>query len=437
MQFQEILEKKRDRNHLTKAEIQFFVESYTSNSLPDYQASAFLMAVFLNGLNPDETAWLTEAMLYSGIVVDLSNIPGTKVDKHSTGGVGDKTSLIIAPICAALGVPVPMISGRGLGHTGGTLDKLEAIPGFNVDLNLEQYRKLVEKHGLCLIGQTSEIAPADKKLYALRDVTATVENRSLIAASIMSKKLAEGIDALVLDVKVGRGAFMKTIKEAELLGKLMIAIGNKVGKNVIALLSDMNQPLGMYVGNALEVFESIAVLKGDTLPEQQDLVELSIQLAAHMIVLGGKADSVEDAKNQVSAVIKNGKAFSKFADIVKEQGGDVSFLKKPQKLLTAGSKETLTADRDGYIKRLDALTIGKGALYLGAGRVSLNSLIDPAVGVVVRKKTGDRVKKGDVILEIHYNRSQQLADSKSYFKNAITISDNALATKPLIKKVLS
>ncbi|MBU2510390.1 thymidine phosphorylase [bacterium] len=436
MHFQEILERKRDGKSLTKEEIQFFVKAYTKDNIPDYQASAFLMASYLNGLTIDETVWLTEAMLHSGIVVDLKSVPGIKVDKHSTGGVGDKTSLIIAPICAALGVPVPMISGRGLGHTGGTLDKLESIPGFNVNLGLDAYQRLVRDYGICLIGQTQEIAPADKKLYALRDVTCTVENKSLISASIMSKKLAEGIDALVLDVKTGCGAFMKTEQDSEELARLMMSIGHKMGKKVTALITDMNQTLGSYVGNALEVIESVDILKGQALPEQKDLVDLSILLSAHMIILGGLTEDLDEAKSMAMKSIEDGSAFLKFKQIVEQQGGDASALDNYSKLPTAGEKHLMKADSSGYIKSLNALTIGKGAVYLGAGRIALDSIIDPAVGLIVKKKVGDRVKAGETILEIRFNDESKLNDALPYFNKSIEITSEKTAPLTLIKKTI-
>lgn len=432
MQFQEILEKKRDSHPLSKEEIFYFIDLFTKDEIPDYQASAFLMAAFLNGLTLEETTWLTEAMLHSGIVVDLSDIPGIKVDKHSTGGVGDKTSLIIAPICAALDVPVPMISGRGLGHTGGTLDKLESIPGFKVDLGLDRYRELVKEAGLCLIGQTREIAPADKRMYALRDVTCTVDNKSLISASIMSKKMAEGIDALVLDVKTGRGAFMKQTRDAEDLARLMISIGHQMGKKVTALITDMNQTLGSYVGNALEIIECADILKGQCNPEQKDLVDLSKLLAAHMVVLGEKATDISMALKLVEKVISDGSAFRKFKEIVDHQGGDSSSLEDYSKLPTAQHVFELKADSDGYIQSLDALLVGKGALYLGAGRVTLDSIIDPAVGVIVKKKVGDKVCKGETIYEILYNEEQRKTDAMGYFKDSITITSEAVTPLPLV-----
>ena len=437
MHFQEILSKKRDRKPLGKEEIYYFVESYTKDNIPDYQASAFLMASFINGLSIDETVWLTEAMLHSGTVVDLSEIPGTKVDKHSTGGVGDKTSLVIASICATLGVPVPMISGRGLGHTGGTLDKLESIPGFKVNLGLDQYRKLIGEVGTCLIGQTKEIAPADKKMYALRDVTCTVENKSLISASIMSKKLAEGIDGLVLDVKVGSGAFMKTETKAEELARLMMSIGKKMNKRVTALITDMNQTLGSYVGNSLEVIESAEILKGNILPEQQDLFQLCLLLSAHMILLGGKAENLDLALEMARQSINSGSALQKFKEIIEKQGGDSACLNDYEKLPTAGKSHPVKAEVNGYLKSLDALMIGKGAVYLGAGRLTLESKIDPGVGIIVKKKVGDQIHKGETILEIKYNSKEKLNDCLSYVNQAISIVDEPVSPLQLVKKTIT
>jgi len=436
MNFTEILEKKRDDFELDKEEIKFFIDEYTSGKLPDYQAAAFLMAGFLNGFSKNETSFLTQAMLYSGEIVDLSSIPGIKVDKHSTGGVGDKTSLIIAPICAACGVPVPMISGRGLGHSGGTLDKLESIKGFNVNLSLEDYKKIVKEVGLCLIGQTKEIAPADKKIYALRDVTSTVENKSLIAASIMSKKLAEGIDALVLDVKTGKGAFMKTQKDSEALAKLLISSGKSMNKNVIALITDMNQPLGSHIGNSLEVIESLEILKGICRPEQEDLRDLSIELAAYMILLGKKATSLKNAKELARKAIKNLSAFNKFKTLVKAQGGNEKMLDDFSLFPAAQFTHLITSPSKGYLKELNALSIGKGAVILDAGRANLDSIIDHAVGVIVKKKVGNKVEKGETIFEIKYNSEDKLKASLKLFETAYSISNTKVDKLDLIKKVI-
>jgi len=436
MQIIDILRKKRDKQPLTEAEVSFFVDGFTAGEISDYQASAMLMAIFLNGLSIDETFWLLQAMLHSGVVVDLSEVPGIKVDKHSTGGVGDKTSLIIAPICAAVGVPVPMISGRGLGHSGGTLDKLESIPGFRVDLELSDYKRLVADTGMCLIGQTREIAPADKKIYALRDVTSTVENKSLISASIMSKKLAEGIDALVLDVKTGKGAFMKTQAEAEELAEMMISIGTKMGKKVSALITDMNQPLGSHVGNALEVIESVHLLKGECRPEQRDCLELSLTLAAHMIYLGGKAPNLKLARGMAAGTIADMSAFNKLKEITREQFGDAAALDDLSKLPTASHQKKLKAGGNGFLKKLDALSIGRGCVLLGAGRQTLDSVIDPAVGVIVRKKIGDVVTESDPIIEVYYNDEQKLQEAWPWFEESIEISEESVESPVLVKKVL-
>lgn len=431
MQFIDTLEKKRDGQMLTQVEIQHFVDGYTRGKIPDYQASALLMAIYLNGLTMDETVWLTEAMLHSGIVVDLSDIPGVKVDKHSTGGVGDKTSLVIAPVCAALGVPVPMISGRGLGHTGGTLDKLESIPGYNVDLDLDRYRDTICRTGLCLIGQTKEIAPADKKLYALRDVTGTVASRSLISASIMSKKLAEGIDGLVLDVKTGRGAFMETFSDAKILAETMISIGRKMNKPVSALITDMNQPLGTHVGNALEVIECLDILRGNRDELRRDLVDLCITLAAHMVRMGRKAGSLQEAVMMVRSSIDDGSAFEKFKEIVREQDGDNSSLEDYSKLPQSTGVHSIYASEDGYVKGLDALDIGRGAVVLGAGRLTLDDIVDPAVGVVLKNKIGSVVRAGDTIMEVFYNDEGRLRASLPYFEGSITISKEPV-TEPRV-----
>jgi len=436
MRFIDILGKKRDGKELTREEIYFFIKNCCNNNLPDYQVSAFLMASYLNGLTEDETTHLTEAMLFSGKVVDLTEIPGVKVDKHSTGGVGDKPSLIIAPVCAACGVPVPMISGRGLGHTGGTLDKLEAIPGFNVNLDLEEYKKIIKETGLCLIGQTEEIAPADRKLYALRDVTCTVENKSLITASIMSKKLAEGIDALLLDVKTGSGAFMKTMKDSEELAGLLLSTGKKMGKKVIAVITDMNQPLGSCVGNALETMESIQILKGNCEPEQNDLKELCIVLASHMLVLGEKASSIDEARNLVIKSIDTMSAFNKFRELVKKQGGNVSSLDNLSLLPSARKTSFFKSPEDGYISRLDALCIGRGSVLLGAGRETVASTIEPGVGVIIKKKIGDPVSKGEPLMEIKYNREDKLLKAIELFKKAYSFSSRKVKEPLLIKKVI-
>ena len=396
-----LIRKKRDGKVLSQDEIRFLIDSYTADEIPDYQISSFLMAAFLNGLNDEESAALTESMLHSGIVVDLSHVPGKKVDKHSTGGVGDKLSLILAPIVASAGVPVPMISGRGLGHTGGTLDKLESIPGFYVDVDLARYKEILEKQNLVLVGQTEEIAPADKRLYALRDVTATVESIPLIAGSIMSKKLAEGIDALVLDVKYGSGAFMKTEEDATKLAQALVGIGEQFEKETIAYLTNMKQPLGYKIGNWFEVEESVDALKG---VGPDDIMELSHLLSGTMIYLGGKADSVEKGIEVSKQQVENGEAYQKWLDIVEEQGGDTSFIENTAKYPIAKFEFELKSSRDGYVTAMDAFEIGTASVELGAGRKIKEDDVDPQAGIVLKKKVGDKITKGETILVAYTNK---------------------------------
>jgi pyrimidine-nucleoside phosphorylase len=403
--FPEILRKKRDKQNLSPAEIATAVNAYTRGEVPDYQMSALLMAIYLNGMDDAETAALTEAMLHSGDVLDLSDIPGPKVDKHSTGGVGDKTSLILAPIAAAAGVRVPMVSGRGLGHTGGTLDKLEAIPGFSVDLTVERFRRGVAEVGVCMIGQTERIAPADKKLYALRDVTATVESIPLITASIMSKKLAEGIDGLVLDVKTGRGAFMKLPEDARRLALNMVATGARMGKRVVALITAMDQPLGRWIGNAVEVAESVATLRGEG---PADLETLSVELAAEMILLAGLAADLPGARALAREQIASGRALERFARCIEFQGGDPRVVDDPGRLPAASGRQLITAPQDGFIAGLDAGMIGTAVVLLGGGRLRKEDAVDPAVGVRLHAKIGDRVATGDPLAEILYTKADRL-----------------------------
>lgn len=417
-----LIRKKREGEVLSKEEIQYLIRAYTDDKIPDYQISAFLMASFLNGLNTDEAAALTESMLHSGIVVDLSDTPGLKVDKHSTGGVGDKLSLILAPIVAACGVPVPMISGRGLGHTGGTLDKLESIPGFTVDMDLDRYKEILKKQNLVLVGQTEEIAPADKRIYALRDVTATVESIPLIAGSIMSKKLAEGIDALVLDVKFGSGAFMKKHEDAVELAQTLVGIGEKFGKQTIAYLTNMEQPLGYAVGNWLEVKESIDCLRGGG-PE--DVMEITHLLSGTMIYLGGKAESVEDGIAMSRASVEDGSAFRKWLDIVEEQGGDTSVIENPESYPEASLIRDVPSVRDGFVSAMDAFAIGMVSVELGAGRRAKEDDVDPQAGIMLHKKIGDPVKKGETIATIHTNKEKMAETATEGIQNAITIKQVA------------
>jgi len=429
----ELIRKKRDGKSLTSEEINYLISSYTKKKIPDYQFSAFLMAAYLNGMNKKETAALTKAMLYSGKVINLDSIRGSKIDKHSTGGVGDKTSLILAPIVAAAGVNVPMISGRGLGHSGGTLDKLESIPGFRTDLSLTKYKQVIKKCGAVLVGQTKDVAPADKLIYALRDVTATVESIPLITASIMSKKLAEGIDGLVLDVKTGSGAFMKKTSDAVALANSLINTANAFDKKVIAFITDMNQPLGKYVGNWLEVYESINVLKGE---QENDLFDLSTLLSGAMIWLGGKASYIDEGIEISKQLIKNGNAFDKFLEIVKLQQGDISFLKNPNKYPKSKVVEYIYAEKGGYISKMDNFQIGLSALELGAGRKTKDDIIETKAGLIFNYKIGDVVKKGDLLVELRSESKQKIELVKNSLNKAVIIS-NKKSTKPnLIKKIL-
>ncbi len=427
----QLIRKKRDGHPLDRGEISEFVRLYTQGDIPDYQASAFLMAVYFRGLDEEETNELTRAMLQSGSSLDLSGFPGPKLDKHSTGGVGDKTSLVIAPAVAAAGAFVPMISGRGLGHTGGTLDKLESIPGFRTSISLDEFRRVLGSCRLGLIGQTAEIAPADRKLYALRDVTATVESIPLISASIMSKKLAEGIDGLVLDVKTGSGAFMKKEEDSRRLAECMVAIGVNFGKRVEALITEMSQPLGRAVGNALEVIECLEVLKGRG-PE--DLRELCRELSASMLVLGGIAASREEGCMRFEAVIRDGSALEKFEQVIAAQQGDPRVVEDYSRLPQAKIQDGFTASVDGCIQSMDAEAIGWAAMTLGAGRSRLDSVIDPAVGIVFEKKLGDRVRTGETLCAIHANSSAPLPEVKARLRAAIEIGEEPVQVPALIKE---
>jgi pyrimidine-nucleoside phosphorylase len=430
----DVIRKKRDGIELSANEIESLVNAYTNDTIPDYQVSAWLMAVVLRGMTRRETAALTDAMLRSGEVLDLSSLSPKKVDKHSTGGVGDKTSLALAPLAAAAGLVVPMISGRGLGHTGGTLDKLEAIPGFKVNLPVADFRRVLEACGCAMIGQTAEIAPADRKLYALRDVTGTVESPYLICASIMSKKLAEGIDALVLDVKTGSGAFMKNEKDAAFLAELMVETGTRMGKQVVALITDMDQPLGKMIGNALEVVEVVQVLRGEG-PE--DLRQLCIELAGWMLHLGGVSDTVAAGKKQSEKLIASGKAFDKFRQMVELQGGDPRSIDDPTKLPQAQSTMTIASARDGYVTSVQCEQIGNACVILGGGRERKEDSVDPAVGIVLHKKVGDGVSKGESLATIHYNAEARAGRAKQLLEESYHIADAPLSEKrPLIHRVI-
>jgi pyrimidine-nucleoside phosphorylase len=416
----DVIMKKRDGGALSREEIRFFVDGVTAGTFPEYQASALLMAILLRGMSGEETAWLTDAMVHSGVRVDLADIPGVKVDKHSTGGVGDKTSLILAPLAAACGVPVPMMSGRGLGHTGGTLDKLEAIPGFRVNLSLDEMKAALRRTGCAMIGQTAQIAPADKKLYALRDVTGTVESIPLISASIMSKKIAEGIGALVLDVKTGSGAFMKTEADSRKLAESLVSIGNASGVKTEAVITAMDAPLGRAVGNALEVIECIDVLKGGG---PSDLVDVSIELTARMLVLGRVADDLADAETQARDAIASGAGLDRFRAIIEAQGGDPRVIDDPARLPHVADRHVVTAARGGYVTRLDAELVGRASVALGAGRDRVEDPVDFAVGITIHAKPGDEVRAGDAVLELHYRDRARLEAAVALAARAVTIGD--------------
>lgn len=430
----DVIAKKRDGKELTAIEVDYFIEEYTRGEIPDYQAAAWLMAVVQRGMTRVETAALTNAMLLSGEVLDLSEFPAAKVDKHSTGGVGDKTSLILAPLAAAGGLVVPMISGRGLGHTGGTLDKLESIPGFNVNLSLSEFRRVLGTIGCAMIGQTAEIAPADRKLYALRDVTATVESPYLICASIMSKKLAEGIDALVLDVKTGSGAFMKHEEDAVFLAQLMVETGAEMEKKVVALITNMDQPLGTHVGNSLEVIESVEVLRGSG---PDDLKNLCFELAGWMFYLGGTSPSPEQGKAKAEELINSGKALEKFEQMVELQGGDANIIDKPAMLPRAKHTADLASPVSGFVASMDTQAIGIASVVLGGGRNKKEDSVDPSVGIIVHRKIGDRVSVDEPLCTIHYNSESQAGEAMELLRKSFQISETApVAKQQLIRQVI-
>jgi pyrimidine-nucleoside phosphorylase len=434
MLFVELIKKKRDGHELSREEIEFIISTYTRGEVPDYQVSAFLMAALIRGLSRAETAALTQAMLHSGEVLNFPEIAGRKVDKHSTGGVGDKTSLILSPMVAAGGVYVPMISGRGLGHTGGTLDKLEAIPGFSVNLTLDQFRSTLARIGCAMIGQTAEVAPADKKLYALRDVTGTVESPFLICASIMSKKLAEGIDGLVLDVKTGSGAFMKKPEQAEYLAQLMVETGEDMGKRMVALITDMDQPLGNKVGNALEVEECIEVMRGGG-PE--DLRLLTLELAGWMFYLGDRVNTVEEGKRLAWDMIATGSALAKFREQIRLQGGDPAVVDNPSALPQARHTATIYTRSEGFVTAIQCEQVGIASLILGGGRAKKEDTIDPAVGLTLHKKVGDMVRANETLCTIHYNDDRHLAEARHMLERAFTIGKHLPERpRPLIHKII-
>lgn len=428
----DIISKKRNGKDLTKEEINHFIEGYTRGTIPDYQASALLMAIYFQGMNEKETAELTQAMVASGDTIDLSGISGHIVDKHSTGGVGDKITFITGPLVASVGIPVAKMSGRGLGHTGGTLDKLESIAGFHIEMTKEEFIKQVNTHKLSVAGQTGNLAPADKKLYSLRDVTATVDSIPLIASSVMSKKLASGADSIVLDVKTGSGAFMKTAESAEELAKEMVCIGKNLGKNTIAVITDMNQPLGYEVGNANEIKEAVEVLQGKKVP---DLREIALELATHMTILAGEFETYEKARAELEANLENGKAFDAFRTFLEAQGGDIRMIDDLAKLPSSAYRIELEADKSGYIQEIDAELVGIAAMYLGAGRAAKEDKIDHSVGISLKKKIGDKVEKGETIA-ILSSQEEKPQESIDRLKSAYIIGDSAPEKNPLIRKVI-
>ena len=434
MRMYDLILKKRQGNTLTKEEIQWMIREYTDGKIPDYQMSAMMMAVCFQGLDKEETYELTMAMAQSGEMLDLSGIEGVKVDKHSTGGVGDKTSLALTPIVASLGIPVAKMSGRGLGHTGGTIDKLESIPGFSTQLTDEQFEEQVNSIGVSIMGQTKDLAPADKLLYALRDVTATVDQISLIASSIMSKKLAAGADAILLDVKTGSGAFMKEESEAVKLAQEMVDIGKSAGRKVTAVITNMDEPLGMAVGNILEVKEAIDTLKGNG---PKDFTELVETLASHMLILGGIAEKFDEALSMVRGAVRDGKALDKFKQFVSAQGGDTRYIDHPELFEQAHIIEEIRSEQDGFVERINAQEIGICSLILGGGRETKDSQIDPAVGLVFSKKVADPVKKGDLLATIYGNDEEKVKQAVKHFKENFHIAKDQPEKPQMIKQVLS
>ncbi|MEI2464003.1 pyrimidine-nucleoside phosphorylase [Niallia taxi] len=433
MRMVDLIEKKRDGRELTEEEISFIINGYTDGTIPDYQISAFTMAVFFQGMTEKERADLTMAMVHSGDVIDLSAIEGIKVDKHSTGGVGDTTTLVLGPLVAAVGVPVAKMSGRGLGHTGGTIDKLEAVKGFHVEIDKEEFIKLVNKNKVAVIGQSGNLTPADKKLYALRDVTATVNSIPLIASSIMSKKIAAGADAICLDVKTGAGAFMKSLDDSRELAEAMVRIGNNVGRKTMAIISDMSQPLGYAIGNALEVKEAIDTLKGQG---PKDLSELCLTLGSQMVYLAEKADSIEAARELLEEAIKSGKALETFKLFLESQGGDASVVDHPERLPQAPFKLELPAKESGYVAEITADSIGTAAMILGAGRATKESEIDLSVGLVLNKKIGDKVEAGESLVTI-YSNTENIDDVKQRLYEHIKVIDKKVDAPELIYEVIT
>lgn len=434
MRIYDIIKKKRDSQELTKAEIDFFVEKYSKGEIPDYQASALLMAIYLNKMNKQETVYLTEAMMKSGDVIDLSDIEGIKVDKHSTGGVGDKTTIALAPLVAACGAPVAKMSGRGLGHTGGTLDKLEAIPGFSIEMEAKKFIDSVNEHKIAVCGQTASIAVADKKMYALRDVTATVDNISLIAASIMCKKLASGANAILLDVKTGDGAFMKTLDDSFELAKAMVDIGCGMNRETIGMITDMDEPLGFAVGNSLEVIEAIETLKGNG---PKDFVMLCETLGAYMLVLAKVAKNFDEGIEKIRDAISSGKALEKLKVFIENQGGDKNIVDDYSLLPTASKIVEIKSPKSGYISKIEAEEVGVSAMILGAGRETKEDILDLSAGIVLTKKVGDYVNEGDILAYMHLNKEEKLQQAKERFIAAYKIVDEKVEPKKLVYGVVT
>ena len=433
MNIVDIITKKRDGGKLSKEEIEYFIKGYTDGSIPDYQASALLMAIFFQKMDKEETFQLTDAMRRSGDIIDLSAIGGIKVDKHSTGGVGDKTTLVVAPLAAACGVPIAKMSGRGLGFTGGTVDKMESIPGFRTAMESEEFMKQVNEIGLAVIGQTAHVAPADKKIYALRDVTGTVNNLSLIASSIMSKKLAAGSDAIVLDVKCGDGAFMKTPEDASALGQIMCEIGQSAGKKTVAVITDMNQPLGRAVGNSLEVIEAIETLKGNG---PADITELSLRLAGVMIYIGGKASSIDEGDRMAEDALKSGSGLSKLREFIKAQSGDPRVVDDYSAFGQASVSVDIVADADGFVRQIKAESVGLASQHTGAGRLRKEDPVDLLAGIYLHKKVGDRVTAGEVLATAYGNDREKVENGAAEAKRAFVIGQDAAAEEVLIKEIL-
>jgi len=429
----ELISRKQNGVELSAEEIEFMISGFAKGTLPDYQMAAFLMAVYFKGMTDSETNSLVKSMLESGDTIDTSNIPGIKVDKHSTGGVGDKVSLVLAPLVAAAGLPIPMISGRGLGHSGGTLDKLESITGFNVNLPIEQFLAQVEAVGVSIISQSDALVPADRKMYALRDVTATVRSIPLMCGSIMSKKIAEGINALVLDVKTGRGAFINDLEESRRLAKSLVSIGELAGIKTRALITDMSQPLGNTIGNWLEVEESVRCLKNEG-PE--DLEELTLQLGAHMLILGEMADSVDDALKKLKSLLEDGSAFNKFVELVEAQGGDSSVLYEPDKYPSSNFSEDIAAASSGYVESIDPYALGIASVALGAGRKKIDDVLDHKAGIKLFKKLGDSVSQGDKLASLYSNSKEKLESQLDEIESAVVIGNEKPQIPELVKEII-